>query len=104
MDDLHVYPTDVGEALTGTPQNDLSEQSFLPTDGWPARADNGSALPRSTVPVRRSTTWVSSEVRFFCNSSPALELPYVRGLGWADVGTQFVLADVYLRADTLTAG
>lgn len=35
------------------------------------------------------------EIGFSCNSSPALELPYVRGLGWAEKGRPYVLVDVH---------
>lgn len=170
LDDLHVYPTDVGEALTVTPQNDLSAQAMsgglglvkaavvadgdrtdmigdetslkhghtvvgIPKGSTPSleveydgetqavnlltgTVERGKAEPLSALagqPSIGKKDWMftdrvecghedgpaRSQVRFFCNSSPALELPYVRGLGWAEVGTPFVLADVYLSADSL---
>lgn len=35
-----------------------------------------------------------TEVGFVCGGSPALELPYVRGLGWADEAKPHVLLDL----------
>lgn len=37
-----------------------------------------------------------AEVGFVCGASPALELPYVRGLGWADEAKPYVLLDLDL--------
>ncbi|MGH3350758.1 MAG: hypothetical protein ACRDPS_08855, partial [Nocardioides sp.] len=41
------------------------------------------------------------EIGFSCLTSLALELPYVRGLGWAEVGVPYVLADVHTDTSLL---
>ncbi|MFI5622548.1 hypothetical protein ACIA03_03695 [Nocardioides sp. NPDC051685] len=163
MDDLSVYPGDVGEALMATYQTDLTEQvtsggmglvrltvvadghrirlpSDEPTDkrsravvGVPAGSSptlevdydgetqvvdlvTGDVEPGRADPLEAlagqptKDSWQRgervrcpaegqpdlAEVGFTCGASPALELPYVRGLGWADEANPYVLLDLDL--------
>lgn len=164
LDDLYVYPGDVGEALMATYQTELTEQATSggmglvrltvvvdghrirlpgdePTDkrshavvGVPKGSsptleveydgetqvvdlatggvESGRAEPLAAIagqPVGKDS-WRSSErvncpnegqpdlieAGFWCGAGPALELPYVRGLGWADEAMPYVLLDLDL--------
>lgn len=164
LDDLSVYPTDVGEALMATFQSRLTEQAIdggmglvnltvvaggrriqLPGDepsdkrahavvGVPKGSsptleveydgetqvvdlvaggvEAGRAEPLAALagqPVGKDSWQFSERVNcpnegqpdlidagFWCGAGPALELPYVRGLGWADEAKPHVLLDLDL--------
>lgn len=164
LDDLSVYPGDVGEALMATHQTDLTEQAVsggmglvsltVVADGHRIRLPGDKSTDKRShavvgVPKGSSPTleveydgetqvvdlttrgvesgraeplaahagqpagmdsWRFSErvncpnegqpdlidVGFWCGAGPALELPYVRGVGWADEAKPYVLVDLDL--------
>lgn len=163
LDDLSVYPSDVGEALMATYQTDLTEHAIsggmglvrltVVADGHRITLQGGEPTDKRShavigVPKGSSPTleveydgetqvvdlatggveagraeplaalagqpvkdpWQRSErvgcpnegqpglteVGFVCGASPALELPYVRGLGWTDEAKPYVLLDLDL--------